>query len=255
MGPAVHERAGAKSPDPNAPIVDESEDEVASAMSKGSKGSTNSVPKALPSNEAEDDSGSDLEVGSLDFTGAIAGKRRNEAEEAAAAAAEQVARERRAKEEEEREAKLLAEKKAQEELVRKEKEELVRKAKEEKERKVKDELDKLQRQRDLVKQDEVARENAEQEARAQREEEKKEKEREERERAAKAQTKLSVDPESKVEELEDIASVDVSQEKGAPEKQRDTGGKEAEEEVAAALQRPKELVLGKYDAERKVFRV
>jgi hypothetical protein len=99
------------------------------------------------------------------------------------------------------------------------------------------------------------RQDKEQEARALREEEEKEREREDRECAAKAQAKLIVDLESKVEELDDIASVDVSQEKGAPEKQRDTGGKEAEEEVAAALQRPKELVLGKYDAERKVFRV
>jgi hypothetical protein len=95
----------------------------------------------------------------------------------------------------------------------------------------------------------------EQEARALREEEEKEREREDRERAAKAQANLIVDLESKVEELEDIASVGVSQEEGAPEKERDTGGKEAEEEVAAALQRPEELVFGKYDAERKVFRV
>ncbi len=86
------------------------------------------------------------------------------------------------------------------------------------------------------------------------EEEKKERE---RELVAKAQAKLSVEHQRKAEEIQDITSVDVSQEEGAPEEQRDTGGKEAEEEVAAELQqRPEELVLGyKYDAERKVFRV
>ena len=269
--PPADARRGKESPDPNAPTVEDSEDEEGEGSNR-SKGE--SIPEALLSDKGRqdtntskdrsdaEDSGSDIEVGSLDFTGTIAGKRRNAEEEAAAAAAEQAEKERRAKAEDERKVKVEAERKAKEEQARKEKEEKeaqVRKAKEEKELKVKEELEKMQRQREQAKEDEAAREKAAAEALATQEEAaRKEKEREEKEKEeaaakAKAQEKReTVDTETKVEELEEIASVDVSQEAGAHETQEATAVEEVAEKLDA-VQLVQELVLGKYDAERKVF--